>query len=89
MSTHVPAGRVNGVSAPVGTVLGPKLITREFVVVTGVDERGVTVGYAQDSDGVNADDPRSVTEARAVINAQAGVRRRLRELFGTKGGDHR
>lgn len=61
---RVPAGRLNGVHADVGTVLGPKEVTREFVVVTGNDERGVTVGYATqaDLDGILGREPRSVSE---------------------------
>lgn len=39
---RVPAGRLNGIHAEPGTILGPKAVTREFVVVTGNDEDGVT-----------------------------------------------
>lgn len=73
---HVPAGRVNGVHAPVGTLLGPKQVTREYVVVTDQDERGVIVGYAQPADieaaGL-APEPRSVPEALLRIARQRGA----------------
>jgi hypothetical protein len=73
---RVAAGRVNGVHAPVGTLLGPKAVTREYVVVTGEDERGVTVGYATAADIAAAGevDPRSVTEARLRLAGQRGQR---------------
>jgi len=86
---HVPAGRVNGVHAPVGTVLGPKVVTKEFVVVTGEDELGVTVGYARldevDASAIEAiieRGPNSVTEHQMISGYQHDVRRRLRALFG-------
>lgn len=89
MTAHIEAGRVNGVHAPVGTVLGPKVITREFVVVTGNDERGVTLGYAHpdevDAAAIEAiieRGPASVTEHEMVMGYQVDVRRRLRALFG-------
>lgn len=65
---RIPAGRLNGIHAEVGTVLGPKEVTREYVVVTGNDEAGVTVGYAtpEDLQAVRdrTRDARSVTEHR-------------------------
>lgn len=68
MTAHIPAGHVNGVWAPAGTILGPKVVTRELVVVTGYDHVGVTVGYATtgDVDAAADRDPQSVTEARAA-----------------------
>lgn len=85
---RVPAGRLNGVHAEIGTVLGPKVVTREFVAVTGIDDQGVTVGYARTEDtdfpaiermAVN---PRSVIEAQMVMGYQVSERLRLRDLFG-------
>jgi len=71
--THVPAGRLNGIHAEIGTVLGPKAVTREYVVVTGNDEHGVTVGYASVDDLNDAAieamverGPRSVAEAMLI-----------------------
>lgn len=76
--THVPAGRLNGISGEIGTLLGPKDVTRELVVITGVDEHGVTVGYARVDDRFPAD-PRSVTEVRELIARQNATLR----LFGS------
>lgn len=50
LGRRVPAGRLNGIHAEVGTVLGPKEVTREYVVVTTQDDQGVTVGYATPED---------------------------------------
>ncbi len=61
------AGRLNGIHAEVGTILGPKQVTREYVVVIDNDERGIVVGYASAAEitaAANRDEPRSVTEAR-------------------------
>jgi len=87
--SHVPAGRLNGIHTDVGTVLGPKAVTREYVVVTGNDDTGVTVGYARadDLDQAALDamvvrGPRSVAEAGAIRQYQADVRERLSVLFG-------
>ena len=87
--THVPAGRMNGVRADVGTVLGPKAVTREFVVVTDVDENGATVGYARVDDldaaaieAILERGPASVTEFQMCFGLQVEERHRLRWLFG-------
>ncbi len=87
--THVPAGRLNGIHAEVGTVLGPKEVTREFVVVIGNDERGVTVGYARREDVGGAAieamierGPQSVAEASMCRGYQAEERAALRRMFG-------
>jgi len=64
----------------VGTLLGPKVVTRELVAVTGNDDRGVTVGYATTADIAAVSElgsPRSVLEATSIIEAQAGERRRF------------
>lgn len=61
------AGRLNGVHAEPGTILGPKDITREYMVVLANDERGVTVGYATTDElaaAAGVESPRSVTEHR-------------------------
>lgn len=63
------AGRLNGIHAELGTILGPKAVTGEHVVVIGDDERGVTVGYAQPAElealrGLTS--PRSIAEARLL-----------------------
>ena len=81
---RVPAGRVNGVHAPVGTILGPKAVTREFVVVTSNDDRGVVVGFATSEDmQVNPElDPHSMTEFQALMGFQLEHRVRLQVLFG-------
>lgn len=94
MTGHrVPAGRVNGVHAELGTVLGPKVVTREFVVATGTDERGTTVGYAtvQDVDpeaiaAMVERGPRSVTEFEMIRGYQVEDRLRLWSMFGRPGG---
>ena len=92
MRYNISAGRVNGVHAPIGTVLGPKAVTREFVTVTGNDDQGVTVGYTQEGemDAVALEmiidrGPASVTEHEMVMGYQSGIRRRLQFLFGQGG----
>ena len=87
MRYNISAGRVNGVHAPIGTVLGPKAVTREFVTVTGNDDQGVTVGYTQEGemdagalDMIIARGPASVTEHEMVMGYQSGIRRRLQFL---------
>lgn len=50
LSKRVPAGRLNGITAEVGTILGPKEVTREYVVVTATDGQSVEVGYATEAD---------------------------------------
>lgn len=65
------AGRLNGIHAPIGTILGPKDVTREYVVVIADDEEGVVVGFASTTEILAvmtgaAGDPRSVTEAEMV-----------------------
>ncbi len=89
MTTHVHAGRIDGVYAELGTVLGPKAVTREFVVATGTDEQGTEVGYARrddlEEDALRAmaeRGPRSVTEHEMLKGWQVEERVRLRELFG-------
>lgn len=83
------AGRLAGVQAEPGTVLGPKDITREWMVVVASDEDGSDLGYAQTSDldaaavaAMVERGPRSVAEARMVQGWQAEERARLRALFG-------
>lgn len=82
--SRVPAGRLNGISAPVGTVLGPKEVTREFVVVTAVDDLGVSVGYATqaDLDAVLIREPQSLCEVVAHQGNTYRERLSLRLLFG-------
>lgn len=46
MGTRYTAGRLNGVHAEPGTLLGPKDITCEWMVVLDNDDSGCTVGYA-------------------------------------------
>ena len=69
---RVPAGRLNNIHAPEGTILGPTLVTREYLVVTGNDDQGVTVGYAipADLEAATKRDPQSVTEVNTRLAAQ-------------------
>ncbi len=73
---RVPAGRLNGIWPPIGTVLGPKQVTREFVVATAHDDRGCTVGYATPADleAIKERDPQSLTEWLAVRPTHRTVR---------------
>lgn len=68
MTGRIVAGRINGIHAEPGTILGPKVITREYVVVLTNDERGVTVGYASTHElasiAATDHDVRSVAEHR-------------------------
>lgn len=71
------AGRLNGIDAEPGTILGPRAVTREWLVVIDRDERGVILGYAQEGElaaAVLVANPRSVVEAnwRAAV-AQGGA----------------
>jgi hypothetical protein len=87
--SHVHAGRLNGIHADPGTILGPKAVTREYVTVTGNDAQGLTLGYAR-ADDLDAEavaamaerGPRSVAEHHIIASAQAPVVARLRQLFG-------
>lgn len=66
-------GRLNGVTAEVGTLLGPNAY-KELLVVTGQDEAGVSVGLAHVDDiraACEAPAPRSVTEVQ--VRRKAGV----------------
>lgn len=70
MSRYV-AGVMRGLPADTqpGTLLGPKDITRETMVVVGPadDGRGVKLGYATTDEieaALSQPEPRSVTEAR-------------------------
>lgn len=61
-----PIGRLNGVHAEPGTILGPN-DTKEYLVVIDQDDKGVTVGYVQKGDieaAMEEDGPRSVAEYR-------------------------
>lgn len=63
--TRYVAGRLNGIDAEPGTILGPKDITREYMVVLDRDERGVILGYATADDlqaAADRDEPQSVAE---------------------------
>lgn len=67
-------GRLKGIHAPPGTILGPN-DTKEYMVVIEDTNEGVTVGYVQTGDIEKAlleDAPRSVTEhaLRARITGQ-------------------
>ena len=69
------AGRLNGIFAEPGTILGPKVVTREYVVAIGTDKRGTVVGYAmvhEIAEATRVDDPRSVVEARWRAAGAAG-----------------
>lgn len=60
------AGRINGVTPEVGTLVGPNTFG-ELLVVTAVDERGAVLGYPTKDEIVaarTAQYPRSVTEVR-------------------------
>ena len=69
-------GRIAGLTAEPGTILGPN-DTGEWMVVTDRDEHGVSVGYAQAGDlqaalAVALDTgPRSVAEHHVVTGALA------------------
>lgn len=69
------AGRLNGIDAPIGTVVGPRW-TREMLVVIGVDETGADLGYAQPAEladmaeRIAAGGVQSVTEHRYRVAAQ-------------------
>lgn len=92
---RVPAGRINGVFAAPGTILGPKAVTREFVVATSADTGSslgasnednpfVLVGYATQEDLlgiIDRGDPRSVTEFIILRDTDPQVAT-LRSLFG-------
>lgn len=84
--TRVPAGRVNGVFCQPGTVMGPKEVTREFVVVTSADSNtpSVEVGYATEEDLSipYGHDFRSITEFRITLLHQTPERESIRLLFG-------
>jgi hypothetical protein len=62
-----PIGRLNGVTTPAGTLLGPDSVG-QLLVVAQLDNAGVTVSYATTADiqaamaACVADGPRSVTE---------------------------
>jgi len=70
------AGRLNGIDAEVGTILGPRGLTGEPLVVIDNDEAGVVVGYAQPAEMsaallVALESPRSVTEHRMATGARS------------------
>lgn len=66
-----PIGRLNGIHAEVGTILGPGT-TSELLVVVDNDERGVKVSYCTvpDLEAAAKMDPRSVTEHRHRVQRQ-------------------
>jgi hypothetical protein len=73
MTERYARGRLNGVRAEIGTLLGPNAY-RELLVVTGQDENGVSVGLAQMGDiraACEAPTPRSLTEVQ--VRRKAGV----------------
>lgn len=83
---RVPAGRVNGVHAPEGSIMGP-MWTNELVVVTENDERGVKVGFATNPDlDQPTDDPKTWAEYQKNRRAQVMIRARLSALFGGNAG---
>jgi hypothetical protein len=66
------SGRINGIHAEPGTVLGPTIITREWIVVVENDERGVIIGYASQPDvaAVLSRPARSVAEHQIQASAR-------------------
>lgn len=73
------AGRLNGITAEPGTLLGP-IWTGEVVVVIDQDDRGVILGYPTEPEmrALASREPRSVYEARvqtAMRRAAARVAR--------------
>jgi hypothetical protein len=72
----VKAGRLNGVDAPVGTLLGPDTAGRPLVVDGREAGGGVTVSYATAIDiqsamrSIAVDGPRSVAEGRMISDAR-------------------
>lgn len=64
--SYAVAGRLNGVSPEVGTIVGPNWLG-ELLVVREVDERGAVLGYFGTEDARafrDAPSPRSLTEIR-------------------------
>lgn len=66
------AGRLNGIYAEPGTILGPKEVTREYVVALDTDADGTIVGYAQAAElsAAARRDPQSIVEARSIMTKQ-------------------
>jgi len=61
-------GRLNGVHAEIGTILGPDLLGQWFTV-TADDDAGCTVRYATSHDMLAArmrNDPQSMAELRGL-----------------------
>jgi hypothetical protein len=76
------AGRINGVHAPEGSIMGP-MWTNELVAVIENDERGVVLGYATKEElDAPTDDPRTWAEFQKNRRAQLMTRARLAALFG-------
>jgi hypothetical protein len=65
-------GTMKGIFAPEGTILGPKDITREWLVSLGTDEIGTRLGYATEAEIQGGlmrcitGQPQSVAEARML-----------------------
>lgn len=85
-------GTLKGCDAPVGTILGPKDITREYLVIVGHTPDGAQLGYATSSDlqGIGPD-PRSVAEFKYWKRSQqlygeyqAHLDRRVSDGRGTR-----
>lgn len=68
--------RLNGITAPVGTLLGPNAMG-EYFTVREVDDRGVICGYATSHDvraaetAAHTDGPRSMTEVAMLRRSGA------------------
>lgn len=78
----VIAGRLNGIHAPEGSILGPTW-TSELVAVDSNDEIGIVLRYATEADLERViDDPQTVAEFRRNQMIQKPITDRLRELFG-------
>lgn len=79
---RVPAGRINAVHAPEGSILGP-MWTGELVVVMENDEQGMKLGFATQEDLYDdPDDPKTWTEFQKTHRSQLMQRVRFAALFG-------
>lgn len=82
MGVRASAGRINGVHAPIGSIMGP-MWTDELLAVIDNDERGVALSYAMRKElEADTSDPNTVAEFMKNRRAQLMQRVRLAALFG-------
>lgn len=82
MLERVRAGRINGIYAPAGSIMGPQW-TDELLVVMTYDGKGVELGFATPEDLAEA--PRichTLTEWANSRRRQVMERARIATLFG-------